>query len=73
MKKNFRVEDRRQYRLDPEESLLFEKKFTTFSRARAYAKKLPLGGWIDVIEGGERRQVGAISPRKARKCRRRNH
>lgn len=71
MKKRFRVENRAEYRLDPEESQLYERSFPTFSRARAYAKQLPLGGWIDIVEGGKRRQIANISIRKARKCRRR--
>ncbi len=71
MARRYYVEDRLSYQQDPEESLLYERHFSTFSRARVYAQQLPLGGWIDVKEGSERRQVCNISARKARKCRRR--
>lgn len=67
----YRVEDRLSYRQDPETSPLYERSFSSFSCARAYAKQLPLGGWIDVCEGRRRRQLANISSRKARKCRRR--
>ena len=66
MKKTFIVEDRMEYRIDPEESPMYEKRFKTFSRAKVYAKSLPLGGWVDLAEGGKRRQVAKISAEKAR-------
>ncbi len=67
MKRTFIVEDRMEYRIDPEESPMYEKRFKTFSRAKVYAKRLPLGGWVDIAEGGKRRQVANISAKKARK------
>lgn len=72
MGKTYLVESRQFYRLDPEWSTSKIKEFKSFSKARAYAKKLPLGGWIDTKEGTKVVCTHNISAKKARKSRKIN-
>lgn len=67
MKRRYEVENREYYRMDSEWSTSQIEKFSSFSRARAYAKKLPLGGWIDTIEGTTLICTHNVSARKAKK------
>lgn len=69
MARTYLVEDRQAYRCDPEWSTSQIAKFPSFSKARAYAKKLPLGGWIDTKEGNKIVSTHNISARKAKKAR----
>ncbi len=67
MKRAYFVESRQFYLWDPEWSASQIIEFPSFSKARAYAKKLPLGGWIDTKEGNKTICTHNISAKKARK------
>lgn len=69
MKRTYLVEDRAFYRSDPEWSSSMIRRFSSISKARAFAKKLPLGGWIDIKEGGKIIATCNVSVKKAKKAR----